>query len=88
MQPYMVAYFQQQGKGELGHRIGRIGRHIAHRDPPAGSGGAIYHIVAGGKDANQLDAGAGIQNGGIDGVMVRTLRRLADALNVTVGELF
>lgn len=29
-----------------------------------------------------------IENGGIDGVMVRTLRRLADALNVTVGELF
>lgn len=29
-----------------------------------------------------------IESGDIDGVTVRTLRRLADALNVTVRELF
>ena len=41
MQGHLAANLQQQGNGELGHRVSSIGRYIAHRNSP---GAGIVHV--------------------------------------------
>ena len=70
VEPHLVAQLQQQGHGELGHGGGAVGGHVGYGDISPGAGGAVHHVVAGGLDADQADAGAGRQKGLGDGHLV------------------
>ena len=72
--PHPVAQLQQQGKGELGHRLGAVVRHVAHRDAPCRRSGGVHHIVAGGQHPDVAQVRAGGQRGGGDGGLVHQHR--------------
>ena len=66
-----VAQLQQQGDGELGHRSGAVGGDVAYGNAPGFGVGNVHHVVAGGQATNQLQIGAGVQDGFVDGDFVR-----------------
>ena len=53
-----MAQFQKQGNGELGHGVGAVSGNVAHGNAVLPCGGAVYHVVAGGQHADELQVGA------------------------------
>ena len=70
MQPDLMADFQQQCHGILGHGSGSVAGYVGDGDAPIPGCLTIHHIVACGQYTDVADAGTGIQNGFRDGCLV------------------
>ena len=66
----LVADFQQQAEGELGHGSGAVGGYVADHHATLLCGFTIHHVITGGQHANQLQPGALIQKLGGNGGLV------------------
>ena len=62
MVTHAMTQFQKKCHGKLPYRVGSVGRNIAYRDPSLLCRLDIHHIVAGGKDGNELQIRAGIHD--------------------------
>ncbi len=85
----VVAHLQQQGDGELAHRGGAIGGDVGDGDALFGGIGVIHHVVAGGQQGDEFNAGAGVNDLFGDGCLVgKDHLRVSDAGDgfVLVGE--
>ena len=65
-----VAQLQHQRQRELRHGGGTVGGDVGHGNAPAGTGGTVHGIVARRLNADQTDAGTGIQQPLGDGELV------------------
>ena len=66
-----VTQLQHQRECELGNGGGAVGGNVGHGDAPAGAGGAVHGVVAGGGNADQTDVWTGGQQPLGDGELVR-----------------
>ena len=66
----VMAGFQQQTDGELGHHLGAVGGDVAHGNAVLLRGGGVHHIVARGQDAEQLHIGAALEDHTTHGSLV------------------
>ena len=77
-----VAQLQHQRQRELGYCGGAVGGNVGHGNAPAGAGGTVHGIVARRLNADQTDAGTGIQQPLGDGELVHqhdlTIRNAGD----------
>ena len=65
-----VTQLQHQRERKLRHGGGTVGGDVGHGNAPAGAGGTVHGIVAGRLNADQTDAGTGIQQPLGDGELV------------------
>ena len=54
VQAHAAADLQQQRHGVLGHLLGAVGGHVAHRNAPLPGRFQIHHVVAGGQHPDKL----------------------------------
>ena len=65
-----MVQLQQQGEGELGHRVGGVGRHVADGHASGPGGLDVHHVVAGRGDGDQAELAQGVQRLGREGHLV------------------
>ena len=67
---HLVAQIQQHREGKLGNGSGAVVGNIANRDAALFGSFAVHNIVTRCQNAYQLDVGAGVQNGFVNGRLI------------------
>ncbi len=79
---HLAADLQQQGDGKLGHGLGAVGGHIAHRYSLLPGVVHINNIVAGGQDAEAFHPGTAVDDSPANGGFIdHHDLRIPDALH-------